>query len=113
MQIYKIFRAPEWDNMQLSGQTHGAPIDVADGFIHFSTAAQARETAARYFAGIHGLMLIAFEADNMGDNLKWEPSRGGDLFPHLYNRLLRMDEVLWAKPLPFENDAHIFPPEMI
>ncbi len=111
MQIYKIFLKPEWVELDTKGQTDGAPVDLADGFIHFSTAAQAGETAAKYFSGIDGLMLVAFEAKQMGDDLKWEPSRGGDLFPHLY-RALRRDEVLWAKPLPFEKAAHIFPPEL-
>lgn len=112
MQIYKIFLGTEWTEFDAAGQTSGAPVDLADGFIHFSTAAQAAETAAKYFAGINGLMLIAFKADQLGDALKWEPSRGGDLFPHLY-RALKRDEVLWAKPLPIENGAHVFTAEMI
>ncbi len=112
MQIYKIFLGSEWAGFKASGETLGAPIDTNDGFIHFSTAAQAGETAAKYFAGVDDLMLIAFEADAMGEALKWEPSRGGDLFPHLY-RPLTLSEVLWAKPLPFENGAHIFPAETI
>lgn len=111
MQIYKIFLGAEWAEFDAAGQTRGAPIDLADGYIHFSTAAQAAETASKYFAGIDGLMLIAFEADQMGDALKWEPSRGGDLFPHLYRPLMRA-EVLWAKPLPFENGSHAFPTDM-
>ncbi len=111
MKIYKIFLKSQWAEFDTKGQTDGAPVDLADGFIHFSTAAQAGETAAKYFADIDGLMLIAFEAEQMGDALKWEPSRGGDLFPHLY-RPLQRDEVLWAKPLLFKNGAHIFPPEL-
>ena len=112
MQIYKIFLGPEWADLDAKGQTLGAPIDLADGFVHFSTAAQAGETAAKYFASVDGLMLIAFEADNMGDALKWEVSRGGDKFPHLY-RALKRDEVIWAKPLPFKDGTHIFPEEMV
>lgn len=111
MQIYKIFLGPEWASLDATGQTAGAPIDLADGYIHFSTAAQAAETAAKYFAAVDGLMLVAFETDQLGDAIKWEPSRGGALFPHLYRPLLRT-EVLWAKPLPFKNGAHIFPAEM-
>lgn len=111
MQIYKIFLGPEWADLDANGETLGAPIDLADGYIHFSTAAQAAETAAKYFSGVDGLMLIAFETDQLGEAIKWEPSRGGDLFPHLYRPLLRT-EALWAKPLPYENGAHIFPPEM-
>ncbi len=112
MQIYKIFLGPEWAELDTKGETLGAPIDLADGFIHFSTAKQAGVTAAKYFAGIEGLMLIAFEADQMGDALKWGPSRGGDLFPHLY-RPLKRAEVLWAKPLPYVDGAFTFPDEMI
>ncbi len=112
MQIYKIFLRPEWTELDTKGETLGAPIDLVDGFIHFSTAAQAGVTAAKYFAGIGGLMLIAFEADQMGDALKWEPSRDDDLFPHLYRPLMRA-EVLWAKPLPSVNGTFTFPDEMI
>jgi len=111
MQIYKILQGSEWAELDSNGQTLGAPIDLADGYIHFSTAAQAGETAAKYFAGVEGLMLVAFETDQLGDAIKWEPSRGGDLFPHLYRALLR-SEVLWAKSLPLENGTHVFPPQM-
>ena len=111
MQIYKIFRAPEWADLRAKGETPGAPVDVADGFVHFSTIEQAPETATKHFAGEDGLMLLALEADDLGEKLIWEPSRGGALFPHLY-RPMRMDEVLWAKPLPLENGQHRFPEEM-
>jgi len=112
MQIYKIFLGPEWRELDTTGQTKGAPIDLADGFIHFSTAAQAGVTASKYFAGVDGLMLVAFETEQMGEALKWEPSRGGDLFPHLYRALTRA-EVLWAKPLPVVKGSHVFPAEML
>lgn len=108
MLIYKIFRGPEWTALREAGETPGAPVDIADGFVHFSTAAQAAETAARHFAGEDGLMLLAVEADTLGDALKWEPSRGGALFPHLY-RALRLGDVAWAQPLPLVNGAHVFP----
>ena len=111
MQIYKIFRAQEWDAFQSDGETKGAPIDLSDGYIHFSTAAQAAETAAKHFAGAEGLVLLALEADALGDKLVWEPSRGGALFPHLY-RAMSLDEVLWAKPLPLKDGIHQFPSEM-
>lgn len=112
MRIYKIFRAPEWAELQTEGRTAGAPVDLADGFIHFSTAAQAPETAAKHFAGAEGLVLAAVDAGALGDDLRWEPSRGGALFPHLY-RELRLDEVLWTRPLPLGADgAHAFPDEM-
>ncbi|WP_170458458.1 DUF952 domain-containing protein [Ruegeria arenilitoris] len=111
MLIYKIFRAEEWAALQAQGETQGAPIDVADGFVHFSTAEQAAETAAKHFAGVENLTLVACDAQKMGDDLKWEVSRGGALFPHLY-RNMRMADVVWAKPLPLENGAHRFPEEM-
>ncbi|MGR3374314.1 DUF952 domain-containing protein [Pseudooceanicola nanhaiensis] len=111
MLIYKIFRAPEWALLQSDGETDGAPVDVADGYVHFSTAAQAAETAAKHFAGEDDLWLLALDADTLAPDLKWEPSRGGALFPHLYRRLRRSD-VLWARPLPLENGAHVFPEDM-
>ncbi len=76
MLIYKIFRADEWADMKAQGKTKGAPIDLADGYVHFSTAEQAMETAAKHFQGTTGLMLIAAETDSMAA-LKWEISRGG------------------------------------
>jgi uncharacterized protein (DUF952 family) len=108
MLIYKILRADEWAILQETGETLGAPIDLADGFVHFSAAEQAAETAARHFAGVDGLMLLALEADALGEALKWEPSRGGALFPHLF-RALRLNEVLWARPLPLVDGRHQFP----
>lgn len=112
MLIYKIFRRPEWDAFETAGETAGAPIDVTDGFIHFSTAEQAAETAAKHFAGAADLILAAVEADTLGDTLKWEVSRGGALFPHLY-RTLVMADVAWSAPLPLGPDGHVFPDQMI
>jgi len=111
MFIYKILRNDEWDALEAAGKTRGAPVDLQDGFIHFSTAGQARETAAKHFSGADGLMLLACDADRFGDALKWEPSRGGDLFPHLYRGLNR-SEVLWAKALPVVHRQHQFPEDM-
>ncbi|MFW8593376.1 DUF952 domain-containing protein [Cribrihabitans neustonicus] len=111
MLIYKIFRADEWAALQAAGETRGAPIDVADGYVHFSTAAQAAETAAKHFAGAEGLVLLACDAEAMGDDLRWEVSRNDALFPHLY-RKLRMTDVLWAKPLPLADGRHVFPEDM-
>ncbi|MGV6812624.1 MAG: DUF952 domain-containing protein [Brevirhabdus sp.] len=108
MLIFKIFRADEWAQLQEDGRTKGAPIDLADGYIHFSTAEQVAETAAKHFAGAEGLMLSALDPDQLGEKLVWEPSRGGALFPHLY-RELELDEVLWTKPLPLVDGAHVFP----
>jgi uncharacterized protein (DUF952 family) len=108
MEIYKILRADEWAALRAEGETRGAPIDQADGYVHFSTAEQARETAAKHFAGVEGLMLAALDPARMGAALKWEPSRGGALFPHLYGPL-RLADVLWCQPLPLEGGAHRFP----
>ncbi|WP_373354414.1 DUF952 domain-containing protein [Pseudoroseicyclus sp. CXY001] len=107
MLIYKILRGAEWAALQDMAETPGAPIDVADGFIHFSTAAQAEETAAKHFAGEEGLWLLTLEAETL-EALKWEPSRGGQLFPHLYGPL-RLADVIAAAPLPVDDGRHIFP----
>lgn len=108
MLIFKILRAPEWAELQAEGQSPGAPVDIADGFVHFSTADQAVETAAKHFAGAEGLVLLALKADGLGDALIWEVSRGGALFPHLYAPL-RLADVLWTKPLPLVDGQHVFP----
>ncbi len=108
MLIYKIFRRPEWDALCTAGQTDGAPVDLADGFIHFSTAAQVVETAARHFAAESDLVLVAVAAEPLGAALKWEVSRGGALFPHLYRPLQRTD-VVWDTALPLGVSGHIFP----
>ncbi|SNX68299.1 uncharacterized protein SAMN05878503_10253 [Cereibacter ovatus] len=108
MLIFKIFRRAEWDDFRLAGETAGAPVDLADGFIHFSTAAQVAETAAKHFATESDLVLVALNPDALGPALKWEPSRGGQLFPHLYRRLTLKD-VVWDKSLPLGATGHIFP----
>lgn len=109
MLIYKIFRTPEWAALQARGETAGAPVDLADGFIHFSAANQVVETAARHFAGEDGLILAAVPTMPLGTALQWETSRGGALFPHLY-RNLRASEVRWHAPLPIDaGGTHIFP----
>jgi uncharacterized protein (DUF952 family) len=105
--IYKIFRQAEWHELNTVGETAGAPIDLADGFIHFSTSAQVKETAAKHFSGIDDLVLAAFNSEQMYDDLVWEKSRGGQDFPHLY-RSLRLAEVVWAKPLPWNGHSHVF-----
>ena len=107
--IYKILPRPDWAAAQAAGRFQGSAVDLADGFIHFSTAAQAGETARRHFAGQAGLVVLEVDADDLGPALKWEPSRGGDLFPHLYGALPLM-AVLWAKPLALApNGLHILP----
>jgi len=108
-EIYKIAPAALWREAEALGRFDGAPVDHADGFIHFSAAEQLRETAARHFAGIDDLLLVAVEAEALGPALKWEPSRGGALFPHLYGPL-DLAHVRSVDPLPRgEDGAHIFP----
>jgi uncharacterized protein (DUF952 family) len=111
MLIYKIFRSTEWAALEREGHTSGAPVDLADGFIHFSTAKQAPETARKHFAGMEDLILAAVEADDLGDALRWERSRGGAYFPHLYRALAR-EEVIWTAPLPLVEGRHHFPETM-
>lgn len=107
--VYKIASEAMWRDAQRDGVFHGAPVDLADGYIHFSTAAQARETAAKHFAGQSDLVLIAFDGAIFGDALRWEPSRGGALFPHLY-ATLDPARAIWVRPLPLAADgSHIFP----
>tara|TARA_R110002072_G_scaffold136285_2_gene278621 strand:- start:59387 stop:59725 length:339 start_codon:yes stop_codon:yes gene_type:complete len=108
MLVYKIFRDSEWQALRDKGSSNGAAIDLTDGYMHLSTGEQSAETAAKHFAGQADLMLLAIDADAMGSALKWEPSRGGALFPHLY-RALQLGEVLWAKPLPLVDGSHVFP----
>ena len=85
--IYKICPASAWREAERAGTYRGSPDDARDGFIHFSTALQVPGTLVKHFAGQADLFLIAVDADALGDALKWEPSRGGDLFPHLYGEL--------------------------
>lgn len=107
--IYKIADEAAWHAAEAAGVFHGAPIDLADGFIHFSTAEQVRETAARHFAGQDGLVLAAIDAGRLGAALKYEASRGGALFPHLYAPL-DLSAVAWVRPLPLGSDGiHLFP----
>ena len=87
MRIYKIAPRADWIAAHAAGRYEGSPLDRKDGFIHFSTAAQAPETARRHFAGQADLVVLEVEADDLGGLLRWEPSRGGDLFPHLYGAL--------------------------
>ena len=110
--IYKICPAALWREAERGGVFGGAPVDHADGFIHFSTAMQVRETARRHFAGQHDLILITIDAAELGAALRFEPSRGGDLFPHLYAPL-PLSAVRRVDPLPLGPDgAHVFPEEI-
>jgi uncharacterized protein (DUF952 family) len=110
--IYKICPAGQWADAMRAGEFRGSGIDLADGYIHFSTAGQVAETAAKHFAGLPDLVLVAVAAEDVSTALKWEPSRGGALFPHLYG-VLPMTAVRWAKPLPLDaRGTHVFPPEI-
>jgi uncharacterized protein (DUF952 family) len=90
---FKIFTADEWAQFQADGQFLGAPVDLADGYIHMSTADQVDETLSKHFAGQVGLVIAEINLTALGDAVKWETSRGGALFPHLYG-VLGMDAVL-------------------
>ncbi|MBM3576199.1 MAG: DUF952 domain-containing protein [Alphaproteobacteria bacterium] len=106
--IYKIVSRSDWRAAEAASVFHGAAVDLADGFIHFSTAEQVEETAARYFAGQTDLLLVAVNAAKLGDALRWEASRGGALFPHLYAPL-SFEAVAKVDPLPIGADGrHAF-----
>lgn len=108
--IYKICPQALWREAEARGRFDGAGIDLKDGYIHFSSAEQAKETAARHFAGQDGLLLVAVDCAALGDALKWEVSRGGALFPHLYAPL-DLGAVRWVRPLPLGPEGgHLFPP---
>jgi uncharacterized protein (DUF952 family) len=109
--IYKICEQASWHAAQQAGLYRGSEVDARDGFIHFSTAAQIAETAARHFSNRSVLMLVAVDGDALGAALKWERSRGGDLFPHLY-AALPLSAVCWANPLPDEFNGRRAPPEL-
>lgn len=107
--IYKILPDPLWRDLERMGRFAGAPVDLEDGYIHFSAADQVAETAAKHFAGRADLILVAVDATMLGSDLRWEPSRGGALFPHLYGEL-PLSAVLWAIDLPLGEDGrHRFP----
>lgn len=107
--IYHMCRRREWEAAQAAGRYDGSSQDAADGFMHFSTAAQIVESAAKHRAGQDGLVLLAVDAEKLGDALKWEASRGGALFPHLYASL-PVEAVVRADELPLDPDGrHMFP----
>jgi uncharacterized protein (DUF952 family) len=103
MLVFKVLRGAEWRQLEAVGEI-AAAVDLADGFVHLSTGDQLPGTLGRHFAGETGLWLVACEADDLGDALRWEPSRGGALFPHLHRRLARAD-VLWARLLEDGSDG--------
>jgi uncharacterized protein (DUF952 family) len=108
--LYKICPAPLWREAERAGVFRGSEVDLRDGYIHFSTAEQVAETAARHFAGQDDLLLIAVDSATLGGRLKWEPSRGGALFPHLYGALA-LAAVRKIEPLPLgPGGGHAVPP---
>ncbi len=102
--IYKILSRAEWEAAEAAGEFKGSAVDHADGFIHLSGADQAQETAAKYFVGQADLVLLGVEAEALGEALKWEASRGGALFPHLYRPLLA-GEVVTQQSLELDDDG--------
>ena len=105
--VYKIVPAQLWHGVETAGGFAGSPVDERDGFIHFSTAGQVIETAARHFSGQTDLLLVAVSAASL--DLRWEPSRGGDCFPHLYGTL-PVAAVSSVQPLLLdEHGQHVFP----
>ena len=102
--IYKILPKTEWDAARATGVFAGSAVDLADGFIHFSGHDTAQRTAELYFKGQAGLMLLTVQADDLSEALKWEASRGGALFPHLF-RPLKVDEVLAERALELDADG--------
>jgi uncharacterized protein (DUF952 family) len=107
--IYKICDTALWREAERSQVFGGASIDVQDGYIHFSSRAQVADTVAKHFAGMADLVLVAVDAQALGAGLKWEPARGGGLFPHLYG-VMPLSAVVWVKPLPLgAGGLHVFP----
>ena len=106
--VFKIVGADEWRTAEASGAFAGAEVDRVDGYIHLSAADQAAETAAKWFAGRHDLILVALDAEALGSDLRWEVSRGGAKFPHLYGPIMT-SAVVWSRPLPLGADGrHVF-----
>jgi uncharacterized protein (DUF952 family) len=107
--IYKICGTAQWGQAERNDAFRGSAVDLADGYIHFSTAAQVADTAAKHFAGMSDLVLVAVEAEDLGGALKWETSRGGALFPHLYGPL-PVAAVRWVQALLRDDDGrHVLP----
>jgi uncharacterized protein (DUF952 family) len=108
VRIFKILHRKEWEEAVENGVFRGSEVDLRDGYIHFSTASQTAETANRHFSGQDDLLIVAFDADLMGEKLRWEASRHGQLFPHLY-ATLDPSQALMVVDLPWEGAAHRFP----
>ena len=110
--IYKVVDADQWSAAQQQGEFRGAAIDLQDGYIHFSTATQVPETVSKHFAGQPNLLLVGVDPQKLGDALRWERSRGGELFPHLYANL-SLNHVVSVTDLPIGKDGdHLFPDDL-
>lgn len=103
--IYKIATASAFAPARLAGQFEGMPIDQADGYMHFSTAYQLAETLRLHFAGQSDLVLLAVRTDDLGSDIVWEPSRGGELFPHYYGGPLALASIVWEAPISVAADG--------
>ncbi len=106
--LYKIMSKQEWERAQINGIYEGSEVDRRDGFIHLSAAHQVRVTAQKHFSGKADLLLVSVAEEALSPNLKWETSRGGDLFPHIYGPL-PLSAVSEVIPLPLVNGVHQFP----
>lgn len=107
--VYKLVPRAAWHEAERLGRFTGSPVDAADGFIHLSTGAQVADTAARHFGGVADLLLVAVSTSDVASTLRWEPSRGGALFPHVYGDL-PLSAVRAVTPVPLGADGrHLFP----
>ncbi len=106
--LYKILSRPQWEKARSAGVFEGSEVDISDGFIHLSSPHQVRETAQKHFSGQTDLLLVSVRAETLGETLKWEVSRGGALFPHIYGTL-PIGAVIEAVDLPWEGGSHHFP----
>jgi uncharacterized protein (DUF952 family) len=104
---YKVLTADQLAVLEADGRFDGAPIDLADGYIHLSTAAQAAETIDKHFAGQSDLQIVAIDLDALGDAVKWEESRGGQLFPHIYGEPITLEVVIAYSPVAYEPDGSL------
>ena len=111
MIIYKILRHDEFLALETQGQMYGSSKDITDGFIHFSTKEQIRETLSKHYRFERSLVLMAVETDSVLENLKWEKSRSDQMFPHLYSKL-DFDSAIWFSPIELVEDRHILPPSI-
>ena len=104
---YKVLTSEQLGHLEREGKTDGAPVDLEDGYIHLSTADQLADTLEKHFAGQDDLEIVAVDLEALGENVRWEESRGGALFPHIYDVPLTLDVVLAYGPLEYEHDGSI------